>query len=190
MREAFRCPACRRCLRAPEPRSAEYSCVGCRSPFQNAIALDSDSRIKALAGLPASGRPLVERVDAVGTLPWRCRRKRGFKQSEPVARARRTGVTPLKARPSGARYPRTQAGPGNHTRPQSVTRAFRARPMDRRTVLLMDDAMTIVSTAAACALKRAGARRVAVWTIARADRRLYGRRLVPFDSMVGGIDHA
>lgn len=226
---------CLRCVRSPEPLSAEFFCVTCRTPFQNAFPLDAEgrcalcrseargfdaaysfasydgvlrklihlykySRIKTLAGpladLLARALPLEERFDAIVPVPlhWLRQWRRGFNQSELLARAlaRRTGVPVVKAL-SRARWTRAQAGLSNHARRRNVTKAFRARPMDGRSVLLIDDVMTTGSTVAACALalKRAGARRVVVLTVARADRRLPGSRLVRSDSMVGeSIDHA
>ena len=41
---AARVPVCRECLKAPEPLSAEFFCVTCRTPFQNAFPLDADGR--------------------------------------------------------------------------------------------------------------------------------------------------
>ncbi len=35
---------CRSCLRSPEPLSAEYFCVSCRTPFQNGFPLDEEGR--------------------------------------------------------------------------------------------------------------------------------------------------
>jgi adenine/guanine phosphoribosyltransferase-like PRPP-binding protein len=91
-----------------------------------------------------------------------------------------------------------QAGLSNHARRQNVMKAFRARPVQGKRILLIDDVMTTGATATACALalKRAGAARVALLTVARADRRLPDARLVPdklipYKSMVGeNSDHA
>lgn len=35
---------CRSCLKAPEPFSADYFCISCRTPFQNGFPLDSEGR--------------------------------------------------------------------------------------------------------------------------------------------------
>ena len=42
--EISRIPVCRRCLKAPEPFSADYFCISCRTPFQNGFPLDSEGR--------------------------------------------------------------------------------------------------------------------------------------------------
>jgi predicted amidophosphoribosyltransferase len=39
-----RIPVCAECLRRPEPFSAEFFCVSCRTPFQNAFPLDLEGR--------------------------------------------------------------------------------------------------------------------------------------------------
>ena len=42
--ELSRAPVCRKCLRAPEPLTAEYFCLSCRTPFQTPYPLDTDGR--------------------------------------------------------------------------------------------------------------------------------------------------
>jgi ComF family protein len=42
--EITRIPVCRKCLRDPQPLSAEFFCIGCRTPFQNGFPLDSEGR--------------------------------------------------------------------------------------------------------------------------------------------------
>ena len=214
---AARIPVCRECLKTPEPLSAEFFCVTCRTPFQNAFPLDADGRcalcrfglrgfdaaycfgayegvlrelihlykygrVKTLArplgALLAAALPREERFDAVTPVPlhWRRQWQRGFNQSELLARgiARRCGIPVIHAlkrvRPTVA-----QAGLSNTGRRQNVAAAFRARrSVEGKRLLLIDDVMTTGSTAAACALalKRAGAAKVALLTVARVDRRM------------------
>ena len=76
-----------------------------------------------------------------------------------------------------ARATSAQAGLTRGARRRNVQGAFRARRASKtlqgNSVLLIDDVMTTGSTAAACALvlKRAGAGRVTLLTVARVDRR-------------------
>jgi ComF family protein len=151
---------------------------------------------RPLADLLARALPLDERFDCIVPVPlhWIRRWKRGFNQSELLARvlARRAGLPLLKAL-RRSRPTKVQAGLSNHARRQNVLKAFRARPVEGKRILLIDDVMTTGATATACAqaLKRAGAARVALLTVARADRRLPVERLVPDESMVGeNSDHA
>lgn len=44
--EFTRVPVCARCLKAPQPIAADYFCVTCRTPFQNAFPLDASGRCR------------------------------------------------------------------------------------------------------------------------------------------------
>ena len=44
MDEITRIPVCRKCLREPQPLSAEFFCVDCGTPFQNRFPLDEEGR--------------------------------------------------------------------------------------------------------------------------------------------------
>jgi predicted amidophosphoribosyltransferase len=82
----------------------------------------------------------------------------------------------------------TQAGLSNNARRQNMARAFRSRSVQGKRILLIDDVMTTGATAASCALalKQGGARRVALLTVARVDRRMEGWRLTAAQTMVEG----
>lgn len=215
-----RVPVCSRCLKAPEPFSADYFCISCRTPFQNGFPLDSEGRCalcrsglrgfdaaycygsyedtlrelihlfkysriatlaKPLTGYLAGALPRDERLDAIVPVPlhWWRRWQRGFNQSELLARglSARTGLPVVDAL-RRARSTAAQAGLSNQGRRRNVARAFEARRAAARVagkrVLLIDDVLTTGATASACALalKRAGAERVSVLTVARADRRM------------------
>jgi ComF family protein len=110
-------------------------------------------------------------------LHWIRRWRRGFNQTELLARAlrKRTGIPVLRAlRRKKSTTP--QAGLTRAERRLNVETAFEVRApkaVEGKHVLLVDDIMTTGATASACAavLKRAGARRVSVLTLARVDRR-------------------
>ncbi len=123
--------------------------------------------------------PRDARVDLIVPMPlhWRRKWQRGFNQSELLARslARRRN---LQVRSAVRRKKPTpaQAGLTGAERRVNVAGAFEVnqpKHVEGRHVLLIDDVLTTGATASACAraLKRAGARRVTVLTLARADRR-------------------
>ncbi|HEY2155278.1 MAG TPA: ComF family protein [Isosphaeraceae bacterium] len=107
-------------------------------------------------------------------LHWLRRLERGYNQAEALADAlaRRLGLgssRPLR------RIKRTKllAGIGRTERAEQLRGAFRSRPLDGRTVLLVDDILTTGATcgSAARALKKAGAARVVAVVVARAEGR-------------------
>jgi len=110
-------------------------------------------------------------------LHWTRRWQRGFNQAALLAReiAKRSGIPVLRAvRRIRATPP--QAGLSHAKRRANMSGAFaprRGTPVQGLSLLLVDDVLTTGATASACAaaLRRAGARRVAVLALARADRR-------------------
>jgi ComF family protein len=110
-------------------------------------------------------------------LHWRRRLERGYNQAEALADAlaRRLGLR--SARPlRRVKATAILAGSGRSERAERLRGAFRARPgrpLDGRTVLLVDDILTTGATcgSAARALKKAGAARVVAVVVARAEGR-------------------
>jgi ComF family protein len=187
-----RCALCRSGLRGFD---AAYSFGAYEGALRQLIHLFKYGKIRTLArplgSLLARAMPRDESFDAIVPVPlyWRRRLQRGFNQSELLARriARSTGVPVVRALRRVQATP-TQAGLSNSARRSNVAGAFRSRSLTGQRILLIDDVMTTGSTATACAmaLKRAGAKRVALLTVARVDRRMEGWRLTATDSKVGG----
>ena len=213
----FFCAVCRTPFQNAFPLDADGRCALCRAGLRGfdaaycfgayegvlreLIHLYKYGRIKTLArplgDLLAAAFPRDQAFDAVAPVPlhWRRQWQRGFNQSELLARAiaRRTGIPVVHAlRRSQATL--TQAGLSNTNRRKNVAAAFRCsgaglRACTGQRVLLIDDVMTTGSTAAACALalKRAGAKKVALLTVARVDRRMDVSRRAVTETKVGGV---
>jgi competence protein ComFC len=210
MMAEFFCVSCRTPFLNAFPLDAEGRCALCRAGlrgFDAAYCFGSyegtlrelihsykyrgiQTLSRPLAEFLAAALPLDEHFDAVIPVPlhWRKRWQRGFNQSDLLAQAiaRPRGLPVVRALVR-TRFTKTQAGLSNTERRKNVATAFRCRRVAEtlagKHVLLIDDVMTTGSTAAACAraLKRAGAARVVLATIARVDRRLDGARaqLIP-----------
>lgn len=149
---------------------------------------------RPLGDLLAVSLPRTERFDLITPVPlhWRRLWQRGFNQSDLLARdlSRRSGI-PVARLLRRVRSTSSQAGLSNSSRRRNVTNAFRCRSAEAaagKRILLIDDVMTTGSTGAACAsaLKRAGAERVALLTIARVDRRADAWTVTPEQILVEG----
>ena len=175
-----RCGLCRRGLTAFD---AAYSYGEFDGPLRKLIHLFKYGRLKPLAAplgkMLAAALPRDCRYDVVVPMPlhWRRGWERGFNQSELLARVvgAKFGVPVRKAVGRKRRTP-PQAGLTNAQRRLNVAGAFVCKKQSSvrdRHVLLVDDVLTTGATASACAgaLKRAGAKRVTVVTLARVDRR-------------------
>jgi len=204
------CVSCRTAFQNPFPLDEQGRCALCRSGLRgfdaaysfgfyegvlrHLVHLYKYGRIRTLARpltvLLARALPREEAFDAVVPVPlfWRRRLQRGFNQAELLARgiSKRTGIPMVKAL-RRLRATSVQAGLSNHLRRQNVSRAFAARGVEGKRILLIDDVMTTGATATACAiaLKQAGAKRVSLLTVARVDRRLDGRRFPAGPNQVG-----
>lgn len=139
-------------------------------------------RMRALARplgrILARNLPRDLAFDAIVPVPihWRKLLVRGFNQSRLLASelARRTGI-PVESPLQRAKHSAPQVGMSRAQRRRNVIGAFsvrKAASVEGRRYLLIDDVFTTGSTvnAAARALKKAGAARVSVLTLARANR--------------------
>ena len=153
-----------------------------------------ETMARPLGDLLRLALPRDEKWDAVVPVPlhWRRRWQRGFNQAELLALdvARASGAPLVRALRRVKATP-AQAGLSRTARRRNMAAAFRphrAVQVEGRRVLLIDDVLTTGSTVAACAraLKQAGAARVVVLTVARADRRIGGGQWAS-DSIEGGL---
>jgi ComF family protein len=124
--------------------------------------------------------PREQNFDVIVPMPlhWIKRWQRGFNQSDLLAReiGKRWQV-PVRTVVRRKKSTTPQAGLTNAKRRANVSGAFAVRrgiSLKGQRVLLVDDVITTGATARACALalKRAGAKHVAVLALARTDRRL------------------
>ena len=149
------------------------------------IQLYKYDRIHTLAAplgrMLVSALPRHEQFDWIVPIPlhWRRQWQRGFNQAELLARvvARHSGV-PLTKALLRKKSTQAQAGLSDAQRRTNTEHAFAVVEKHRfackgKHVLLIDDVLTTGATlsAASRVLRRAGARRVTVMTVARADRR-------------------
>lgn len=176
---------CPECLRRPPPFACARSAAAYRGQLREMVhlfkfqgRLDIGKKLASLLVTLYREAPELE-AEAVVPVPLHKKRlkARGFNQSEVLARelARRCRL-PLANR-ALARKKNTppQSELARHARRKNVARAFVAQspfPLAGKRVLLVDDIYTTGSTVAECSrtLLAAGARQVAVLTLARAAK--------------------
>jgi len=208
----FFCSSCRTPFLNAFPLDAEGRCALCRNglrgfdaaycygayegTLRELIHLYKYGKVRTLAAplgdLLAAALPRDQEHHLVTAVPlhWRRQWQRGFNQSELLAGSisRHCGI-PSARLLRRVRWTASQAGLSNTGRRKNVTAAFECRrDLQGKRILLIDDVMTTGSTAAACALalKRSGARRVTLLTVARVDRRFDGARATAAHSTLGG----
>jgi ComF family protein len=174
---------CRLCRSGARAFDAAYAYGGYDGVLRKLIHLFKYAGMRPLArpfgNWLARALPGDERLDAIVPMPlhWRRRLKRGFNQSDLLARelARHTGLPVMRALRRHRHTPQlAQMTAGERRREVSGAFQVKEAPAVRdRRLLLLDDVLTTGATvnAAAAALKKAGASRVAVLTLARVDRR-------------------
>lgn len=174
------CARCAASLFAPHIGPFELSLGPYTGPLERAVRAYKFGGVRRLGqlfgtgvaeSLEASAWP-VDVLCAVPLHPLRYM-QRGYNQSALVARvaARRRGL-PYRPLLRRVRSTRQQARLGAAARQRNVAGAFYAAPLSGEGVVLVDDVMTSGATVTECALAlfAAGAGRVYVATVARAQR--------------------
>ncbi len=174
-----RCGLCRRGLSGFD---AAYSFGSYEGTLRKLIQLFKYGRVSSLdkpfGGMLADALPRERVYDLIVPMPmhWRRRWSRGFNQAELLSKAiaKRLNL-PVKNAVQRRKATPPQAGLTAAQRRLNVSGAFgirRPAAVKGKRILLVDDVFTTGATAGACAraLKRAGAVRVEVLTVARANK--------------------
>lgn len=177
-------PVCGACLREPPPLDACFAAVPYAYPWSGLLARfkfqGEAGWARALAEHMAAIPGLREELGAADLLlpmPLAPRRlaERGFNQALLLARALAPAKTEarllLRLRETGSQSALDRKGRQANVRDAFAIEPLRARELRDRAVLLVDDVMTSGASlhAAAEAVRRAGARRVAAAVLARTE---------------------